>query len=662
MSGNDPGGQEFLSEFMDDYFAECDEHLTQVRRILLQIEPDAGHRAVAPDLIEELFRSFHSLKGLSGMVELRDAEALAHHLESYLRQLRVGGVLSVSGLNALVLGIDVLERVIAARRLEKPSPSIGEVVERLTALTGKEPIQGDAEQRAVATPGAAGQWLVRFTPSPQLASEGITVDWVRTRLREAGEITHAAPKIGAEGGIAFEFLVKGVLDPGDPLWSGHGVTIEAAAADSLSVPPEPAGDGAAPRESVAPSHFVRVDLARLDELMRMIGDLVITRARLGESLARVERHVPAVEWRAVQENSLAIERHLRDLREGVMRVRLVPVGEIFRRMPFVVRDLAREMDKRVKLEIRGQDTEIDKFLIERMMDPILHLVRNAVAHGIEPVAERRAAGKAEEGTLTLGAATVGEVVVVEIVDDGRGIDPAAIRRRAGEAGLSVPDGPLDSDALLTILCAPGFSTRDAVDRGSGRGVGMAVVRTAVRELGGSMTLDSVPGQGTRFVIELPLTLAISDAIIANVGDQTFAVPQAAVREVIEVEPEMVRRLENNEIVQHRGGVLPLLRLSDAFALEARPRRLLHVLVAGVGHAATGIVVDRIIGQREIVVRAIADPLIKVAGISGATDLGNGRVVLILDLVSLLAASRRGDTRGHAVSAFGGSQLPAGSAE
>ena len=659
MSGNDPGGQEFLSEFMDDYFAECDEHLTQVRRILLQIEPDAGHRPVAPDLIEELFRSFHSLKGLSGMVELRDAEALAHHLESYLRQLRVGGVLSVSGLNALVLGIDVLERVIAAKRLEKPSPAIDEVVERLAALIGTEPIQV-GEGSGLVTPGA-GQWLVRFTPSPQLASEGITVDWVRTRLREAGEITHAAPKIGVEGGIAFEFLVKGVLDPGDPLWSGHGVTIEAAAADSLSVPPEPAGDGAAPRESVAPSHFVRVDLARLDELMRMIGDLVITRARLGESLARVERHVPAVEWRAVQENSLTIERHLRDLREGVMRVRLVPVGEIFRRMPFVVRDLAREMDKRVKLEIRGQDPEIDKFLIERMMDPILHLVRNAVAHGIEPVAERRATGKAEEGTLTLGAATVGEVVVVEIVDDGRGIDPAAIRRRAGEAGLSIPDGPLDSDALLTILCAAGFSTRDAADRGSGRGVGMAVVRTTVRELGGSMTLDSVPGQGTRFVIELPLTLAISDAIIATVGDQTFAVPQAAVREVIEVEPEMVRRLENNEIVQHRGGVLPLLRLSDAFALEARPRRLLHVLVAGAGHAATGIVVDRIIGQREIVVRAIADPMIKVAGISGATDLGNGRVVLILDLVSLLAASRRGDIRRHAVSAFGGS-LPAGSAE
>jgi two-component system chemotaxis sensor kinase CheA len=649
MSGSEPGGAGFLAEFMNDYFAESDEHLLAVRRILLHIEPLAGRGAIAPDLLEELFRSFHSLKGLSGMVELRAAEELAHHLESYLRPLRGGAVFSVAGLNALVLGVEVLERVIAARRLGKPSPSIAEVLAQVTSLTAADT---EADPRVAAPVGAApgpAHWLVCFSPSSERAGAGITVDRIRTQLREAGEIVQASPKIDGQGGITFEFVVAGTLDPQDPQWVAQGVTIEPVAGSG----PSPAAaevvssGGAGPREAVAPSHFVRVDLARLDELMRMIGDLVISRARLGDALSRVERHVPAVEWRAVQENSLAIERHLRDLREGVMRVRLVPVGEIFRRMPFVVRDLARDMDKRVKLEIVGQHTEIDKFLIERMMDPILHLVRNAVAHGLETVAERRAAGKAEEGTLTLSAATVGEVVVLEIVDDGRGIDPAAIRRRAAAAGLSVPDGDLDPEALLAILCAPGFSTRDAADRGSGRGVGMAVVRTTVRELGGSMAVDSVPGQGTRFAIELPLTLAISDAIIAVVGDQTFAVPQAAVREVIEVDPDAVRMLENNEIVRHRGGVLPLVRLADVFALDARRRNPLHVLVAGVGPAATGIVVDRVLGQREIVVRVISDPIIRVAGISGATDLGDGRVVLILDLASLLVAGRRGAARGHA---------------
>jgi two-component system, chemotaxis family, sensor kinase CheA len=379
-----------------------------------------------------------------------------------------------------------------------------------------------------------------------------------------------------------------------------------------------------------------VDLSRLDELMRLIGDLVISRARLTETLARVERYVPAVEWRAVQEHGASIERHLRDLREGVVRVRLVPVGEIFRRMPFVVRDLAREADKKVKLELVGEDTEIDKFLIERMMDPMLHLVRNAVSHAFETTAERRAAGKSEEGTLTLSAAAVGEVVILEISDDGRGIDTAAVVTRARAAGLSVPEGPLDSASLLEILCAPGFSTRDEADRASGRGVGMSVVLTTVRELGGSMTLDTVPGQGSRFAIELPLTLAITDAIIAVVGDQTFAVPQSAVREVIEVDPTSVRIMERHELVPYRGGVLPLVRLAKAFGLTPRPRQRLHALVAGQGLGAVGLVFDRIVGQREIVVRAMTDPLIKVRGVSGATDLGDGRVVLILDLASLVA--------------------------
>ncbi len=278
-----------------------------------------------------------------------------------------------------------------------------------------------------------------------------------------------------------------------------------------------------------PSQFVRVDLGRLDELMRLIGDLVITRARLADSLARVERHVPPVEWRAVQENSLAIDRHLRDLREGVVRVRMVPVSEIFRRMPFVVRDLARE-DKKVRLEIAGQDTELDKFLIERMMDPILHLVRNAVSHGLETIAERRAAGKTDEGLLTLSAAAVGDTVVLEITDDGRGIDAAAVARRARDNGIEVPDGPqsaLGHEALLDILCAPGFSTREAADLASGRGVGMAVVKNTVQELGGALTLDTVAGHGTRFAIELPLTLAITDAIIGTVGDRNLC--RAAVR-------------------------------------------------------------------------------------------------------------------------------------
>jgi two-component system chemotaxis sensor kinase CheA len=401
---------------------------------------------------------------------------------------------------------------------------------------------------------------------------------------------------------------------------------------------EPAPDSGA---RIASTHVVRVDLGRLDEVMRMIGDLVISRARLDSALAPAEAGLPSAIWRAIQENTQTIERQLRDLREGVMRLRLVPVGEIFRRMPFVVRDLARESGTRVRLELRGQETEIDKFLIERMMDPVLHLVRNAVSHGFEPPQARLAAGKAEEGTLTLAAASVGEAVVLEIADDGRGIDAAAVAARARALGFPLPDGPIDAATLLDVLCAPGFSTRDQTDRGSGRGVGMAVVKTTVEELNGTITLQTAPGEGTRFVIELPLTLSITDALIAQVGDRTFAVPQSAVREVVEIDPAVVRRIEGHELAPFRGGTLPILRLSRIFSVPERARRALHVFVVGSGVDAVGIAVDRIAGQREIVVRGMADALIRVDGVSGATDLGDGRVVLILDLPAL---ARRARTR------------------
>ena len=641
MTDRDP---DFLASFMDDYFAECDEHLASIRRLLLALESSRGAQAAPPDVIEELFRSFHSIKGISGMVELREAETLAHHMESYLRALRQRDVrVTSAGIDALIAGVDALERTIATRREGQPAPSIEAPVQQLASVLPASAAAIPADPAVSAVPAAASL-RATFVPSADLIARGVNVDWVRARLREAATIVNATPKVMPEG-IAFEFLLEGEVDEATrEEWRRDGITVESVAA-------EPALTGAGSDQEqeplpgdttlrpLQPSHVVRVDLTRLDELMRMIGDLVITRARLDEALARAERHVPAVEWRAVQENSQTIERQLRDLREGVMRVRLVPVGEIFRRMPFVVRDLARETDKKVQLELRGQETEIDKFLIERMLDPVLHLVRNAVSHGFETTAERVAAGKPAHGTLTLSAAGVGEAVVLEIADDGRGIDVDAVAARARSLGMAVPEGPLDAATVLDLICAPGFSTRDESDRASGRGVGMAVVKSTIEELNGSLLLQTAAGEGTRFVIELPLTLAITDALLATVGDRTFAVPQSSVREVIEVDPASIRQVENNELAPLRGGVLPLRRLSRIFGLREAPRRALHVFVIGSDADAVGIVVDRIVGQREIVVRSMADALVRVPGVVGATDLGDGRAVLILDLVVMARRSR-----------------------
>jgi two-component system chemotaxis sensor kinase CheA len=633
--------------FLDDYFAECDEHLTNARRALLALESAGGQPAAERAAVNDLFRFFHSLKGISAMVELHQAEQLAHHLESYLRAIRQRETaVSAEGIDALLDGTRVLEAVITAHKFRRPQPAIDDVVARVERLAAASSA-GDARTPAAAAPSPvpAGErrWRCTFAPTRELMARGIGVDAVRKRLSAIGMIVEAAPQIGADGAIAFHFTVATAAPAAafDTL-RADGVVVEDAAAAETPAPPAAAEPDELPvpeTVNVSPSHVVRVDLKRLDDLMRSVGDLVISRARLAESLARVEPHVPSGSWRAIQENTHTIDRQLRVLREGIMRVRLVPIGEIFRRMPFVVRDLARESGKRVTLELQGQSTEIDKYLIERMLDPVVHLVRNAVSHGLETADERVARGKRPDGTISLSASTAGEMVTIAIADDGRGIDTAAVVARARAAGLPVPSENPDAATILGLICAPGFSTRKEADRASGRGVGMAVVKATVDQLSGTMTLATEPGAGTRFLIHLPLTLSITDAIIGRVGDESFAVPQGAVREVIEVAEADIRTVERNEIVPHRGGALTIVRLGRLFGVPARKRDRCHVFVVGTGAAAVGLSVDRIVGQREIVVRAIVDPLVKVDGISGATDLGDGRVVLILDPAAIVRITR-----------------------
>ncbi|MET0649400.1 MAG: chemotaxis protein CheA [Pyrinomonadaceae bacterium] len=670
----DSGG-DFFAQFLDDYFAECDEHLTLVRRHLLALEEQAGRPDVDPSLLDELFRSFHTLKGISAMVDLTEAEQLAHHMESYLRALRQKEVRpGVEGVETLMAATTVLERVIAARRKDETAPAIDTTVARLRALHSEatpttEPpapsrtvdtsAAGAESERSPAPPSGAVSrseqtraWRFEFVPTPVLSERGINVNSVRARLQEVGEILQATPQVRGQGEIVFVFVVAtGVEEATFADWHEDNLTytpVEAATPATTQTSPtneqatpvsDPGEDSrptsAAPAASMlAPSNVVRVDLARLDDLMRLIGELVTSRARLDESLKHLQRHVAPAEWRALQETSQAMSRQLRDLREGVMRVRMVQVGEIFERMRFVVRDLARESGKEIRLDLRGRETEIDKFLVERMMDPLLHLVRNAVSHGLETVEERAAAGKSPEGTITLSAATSGENVLIEIADDGRGIDAERVAARARARGLIAGDVRLDEALLLEVICAPGFSTRDEADRASGRGVGMDVVGSTVEELGGTLRLATEKNRGTRFTIELPLTLAIADALIATVSGQRFAFPQTVVREIIEVESSSVRVLENNEIVAYRGGVLPLVRLARLFGLEETRGDSFHVFVIGGGAGAVGLAVDRAVGQREVVVRGLNDPLVKVAGVAGATDLGDGRVVLILDVAAL----------------------------
>jgi two-component system chemotaxis sensor kinase CheA len=642
MSHQDP---QFSSSFMDDYFAEADEHLVAVRRCLLTLDtaPNAGGLG---SVLEELFRSCHSIKGISAMVDLREAEVVAHLMESCLRAIRQDEVeLNAESLETLLDGANALEGVILSRRQGIPLPTGEPAITALRALASRKSAAGSPPP-PLGAPIEGRVWTVRFAPSPALVERGIKVDTIRARLLQIGKVLSVAPQVRPEGGISFEFEVQTEDEASLAAWVPDGVSYEAAVGRTPPVPedlPAAVDPSAGPRAwevaSAGPANFVRVDLARLDDLMRLAGDLVVTRARLDDTLQRVERHLPSREFRSLQEHESLMERQLRDLRDGIMGVRLVPIGEVFRRMPFVVRDAARDAGKRVRLEIEGQGTEIDKFLIERMMDPILHLVRNAVSHGIEAPDRRVASGKPPDGAIRLSASTIGEFVVIEIADDGAGIDVSAVAQRARANGIQATHEELDVRRLLDIICASGFSTRDEADRISGRGVGMSVVRGAVQELGGTLDLETAPGRGTTFRITLPLTLAIIDALVAHVGDQRFAVPQSAIQEVVEVDPANLRSLEHNELLTYRGRALPMIRLARVFNIETATRPRLHAIVVGIGSSAVGVLVDRVAGHREIVVKTITDPLIHVDGVSGATELGDGRLVLILDLTALSRGMR-----------------------
>jgi two-component system chemotaxis sensor kinase CheA len=410
-----------------------------------------------------------------------------------------------------------------------------------------------------------------------------------------------------------------------------------------------------------PSNMVRVDLSRLDELMRIVGEMVISRARLEDNLDRVEQATATDDWRTFQEINQAMERQLRTLREAVMRVRMVPIGEVFVRLQFAALDVARNDRKEVRLEISGSETELDKFMVERMMDPLLHLVRNAVSHGLEQPDDRVALGKEPAGQLRLAAHTAGDTVVITIGDDGRGMALPPIERRARAMGLLSQDQQLDPNHILEMLCAPGFSTRETADLASGRGVGMTVVQQTVQELAGTLHLETVPDQGSTFTIHLPLTLAITDALIVTVAGQRFAVPLQVIHEVVQLEMAKVKRTEKRELMPYREGVLPLIRVRQVFHLDSAPAPDERdaprderdaprderdaprgergvVLVVGRNRQRVGLVVDRILSQREIVVRALADPLVRSAGLAGATELGDGQVVLILDTAALAAPS------------------------
>lgn len=692
-----------FAEMIDDYFAECEEHLVALRHQLLEMEAATHGQGQDPNLVFETYRRFHSLKGLSGMVNFVELEELAHQVESFLRLLRDDEKrLDTSALDVMFAAVQAFEDGLQLRKNESRAADLGKItaeVRRLTPDTGSSGSTGstgsgaespaeEATEKAstAAAPGKVSSpavpngeplWRFIFTPDAELQSRGVTVNAVRERLQKRGKVVQATPVILDGGGIAFHFLVSGMSQESladfsreDGLnWQAEQAPAPAVQTDAPSPPPAnatPAGrdpigsdtgdsdtggsdtggadTGGAGGQSDGMrrglvSTFVRVELARVEELMNMVGDLVTTRARLADAVIRLEDRSPYGEWSALSEANQALERKLRSLREGVMRVRLVPIGETFVRMQFVVRDLAREYQKQVKVELAGKETEIDKLIVDRLMDPLLHLVRNCVSHGLESPEEREAQGKAQTGRIVLRAFTEGNSVVVEVKDDGRGIDPKRIAQRAIELKLLDEDTPVTEANLLSIIGMTGFSTKKTADRGAGRGIGMPAVQESVRELGGVLALETTPGKGSTFRITVPLTLAITDAMIFSVGSSIFAMPQITINEVAEIPLDRIVRHPGGEIIHFRGRPVRVVRLARRFGLPPISQENGFLLIMGNRQEPVGLLVDRLLGIQEIVVRTVSDPLVETPDVIGASELGDGRTALILDSFSLVNQTR-----------------------
>ncbi|MBN2720856.1 MAG: chemotaxis protein CheA [Proteobacteria bacterium] len=377
-----------------------------------------------------------------------------------------------------------------------------------------------------------------------------------------------------------------------------------------------------------PESSVRVASGKLDQLVNLVGEMVTVQARLTQLVS--ERPDPALEAVAEEVESLTWE-----LRENAFSIRMIPIETTYRRIKRLVRDLSRELGQEVELITEGAETELDKNVIEKLTDPLMHLIRNSVDHGIESAGERIQAGKPEKGNIRLSATNAGADVVIRVEDDGRGLDAEGIRKKAVEKGLVPAEVDLSTADIYSLIFAPGFSTASQVTNISGRGVGLDVVKKAAEELRGNLTVDSVPGQGTTFIIRLPLTLAIIDGLLVNVAENKYIVPLSIVEECVFLTSEAIKSSHNRRIIRLRGEIVPYISMREWFGILSEPPDIQQVVVVREGDRRIGLLLDHVIGEHQTVIKSLGKVYRNVDGVSGATILGDGTISLILDVSRIM---------------------------
>lgn len=651
-----------VKEFLGGYLAEAEEHLSVARRCVVSLDEAIRKGEHSPKAVRELFRALHTLKGLSAMVGAEPIVDVTHELETLLRTAdRAGGRLTAQALDVTVEGLRVVEDRVGRLGRSEPLPPIPTaLLERLTSLgftsaaggpSSRPQLELEAELAGRLALAEAEQLVqgaergervvqVEFHPSQARAEQNLNITTVRERLGKVGEIVKViprsvAPQAGSPG-LAFLFLM---------LTGATDEAIAEAAATTTSqvrtVTVRPAGPSEADETPAGPAEsrhsYVRVEVSRLDDALEGLSALVVTRSRLERAIARAARGEGG--WRELDDIVTANGKQLRALRQAILRARMVPVAELLDRVPLLVRGLTQRSDKRVRLTIDAGAAELDKAVGDRLFPAIVHLLRNAIDHAVETVSERRAAGKSEEAQLSISCVTrSASQISLVIADDGRGIDRARVAQRANAPV------PQDDAQLLALITQPGLSTLDQATHTSGRGLGMDIVkRIVVTELGGELQLQTEPGRGTRFTLTVPLSVSILDVFSFIVSERTFVVPVSAVEDLAEIDASKVTSAPNARpgfgvprLFEHRGEALPLFDLSQMLgrpgAKAAHPKAIIVRRAAD----AAAFAIDQLLGQQEVVVRPIVDPLVKVRGVAGSTDLGDGQPTLVLDLLSLMS--------------------------
>ena len=652
------------SEFVQYFRDETEELLQSIDADLLRLEGFVDSGTIDAEIVASLFRALHTIKGSAGMLEFAAVQQIAHKLENVYDLLRKDRMpLTESGINLLFEGRDVLTALVRAAVADGETPTgVEEYVERLDAFAGIY----DSTAQAIEGPRSDLDADEDLTPLDDAQVAAFQAEVERLLAASASAAADAVAAPAAAGAVAPPLDAAGAtaLDVGaaqaavDALFAGGDPVAPAFGQRAAEAVPQPA---AAPRVASAPSapavdakrgaknQTIRVDIERLDLLLNLVGELVINRTRISDIAATLGRQLGGgarsdddlgTLAKDLSESSALLARTTNEIQESIMKVRMVPIGQVFDRFPRMVRDLAKARGKDIQLEIAGAETDLDKTIVDEVGEPLMHLVRNCVDHGIEPPDVREANGKPRQGTLKLNAYHEGNQVIIEISDDGGGIDLERVRAKGVRLGLIAESDRLSDREIVELIFTPGFSTADAVTDVSGRGVGMDVVKKNILRLKGVFDVDSVPGEGTTFTMKLPLTLAIIQALLVNVADELYSIPLDAVIESQRIDAADVRTVHGGEVITLRGQVVPLIRIAEFFRLDAprNPDKVMIVIV-GLQGRQVGLVVDSFQGEQEIVIKPLSDVIGRIAGISGATILGNGSISLIIDVHSLVAAAR-----------------------